>query len=127
MVPRSDRSSSQSSNILARLVPPSGRISNEVVCLLPTTCQGRLGQAGKYETLCNIQADLSTAPYQTGQGNAGRTYYTRNLDMILLVGLTELKAQIGWIDSVTVSFQGALSSSAFLIFVILGSRGWRKG
>ena len=26
--------------------------------------------------------------------------------MILLVGLTELKVQIGWIDSVTVSSQG---------------------
>ena len=28
--------------------------------------------------------------------------YTRDFDFILLVGLTELKAQIGWVDSVTV-------------------------
>ena len=30
------------------------------------------------------------------------TCYTRDFDVILLVGLTELKAQIGWIDSETV-------------------------
>jgi hypothetical protein len=28
--------------------------------------------------------------------------YTREYDVVLLVGLTELKAQIRWIDSVTV-------------------------
>ena len=48
--------------------------------------------------------------------------------MILLVGLTELKAQIGWIDSKTVSLQTILSyPSPFLIPVICESRGRRKG
>jgi len=48
--------------------------------------------------------------------------------MILFVGLTELKAQIGWIDSATVSFHGILSCSPpFLIFVTYGSRARRKG
>ena len=49
--------------------------------------------------------------------------------MILLVGLTELKAQISWIDSATVSSQMIPSCSPlFLIFVICGPiRGWKKG
>ena len=54
--------------------------------------------------------------------------YTREFNVILLVGLTELKAQIGWTDSVTVSSQRILSYlPPFLIFVIWGSRGWRRG
>ena len=32
----------------------------------------------------------------------GRTGYKRQYDIILLVGLTELKAQVSWIDSRTV-------------------------
>ena len=48
--------------------------------------------------------------------------------MILLVGLTELKAQIGWIDSITVSSRRILSwLSPFLISVMCGSRGKRRG
>ena len=48
--------------------------------------------------------------------------------MVLLVGLTELKAQIAWIDSVTVSIREILSfSPRFLIFTTSGSRGRRKG
>ena len=38
----------------------------------------------------------------------GNVYYTREFDLILLAGLTELKAQISWTDSVTVSSQGIL-------------------
>lgn len=46
-------------------------------------------------------------------------YYTRKFDVILLVGLTELKAQIAWIDAATVSPHGILSCSPpILIFVI---------
>ena len=56
-----------------------------------------------FETLCEIQADVSTAPYETKHGKAGAVYYMREFSVILLFGLTELKAQIGWIDSVTVS------------------------
>jgi hypothetical protein len=54
--------------------------------------------------------------------------YTRNFDVILLVGLTELKAQIAWVDSATVSPQGTLFCLPHsLIFVMCGSRGRRKG
>ena len=68
--------------------------------------------------LCNIRADLSTAPYQTESKNE-KMYYTRNFDVILLVGLTELKAQIAWIDAETVSPHENLSCSLpIMIFVI---------
>ena len=69
--------------------------------------------------LCNVRADLSTAPYQTESRSGEKMYYTRKFDVILLVGLTELKAQIAWIDAATVSPHGILSCSPpILIFVI---------
>ena len=55
----------------------------------------------KFETLCRVKADLSNAPY-TSNYVVGKTYYMRCFDVILLVGLTELKAQVGWIDTRTV-------------------------
>jgi len=58
-------------------------------------------QPDKFEMLCNIRANLSTAPYQTETRSGEKTYYTRKFDVILLVGLTELKAQIAWIDAAT--------------------------
>ena len=36
-------------------------------------------------------------------GKTGKMCCTWSFDVVLLVGLTELKAQISWIDSVTVS------------------------
>ena len=77
------------------------------------TLLGGSSRAEKFETLCDIQADISTAPYETKRGNSGTVYYTRNFTVILLVGLTELKAQIGWIDSTTVSPQRIISYHPF--------------
>ena len=42
--------------------------------------------------------------------------YTRNYSLILLVGLTELKAQVCWNDSVTVSTQGVTSLTSLSDF-----------
>ena len=73
-------------------------------------------------------ADLTTAPCQKKLGKKGRMCYTRIFDVVLLVGLTELKAQIAWTDSETVSTRGVLSfPPRFLIFAMCGSRGRRKG
>ena len=52
--------------------------------------------------LCTIEADLSRAPLftqpkATGQG----TFYTVNHDIILLFGMTELKAQVAWTENVS--------------------------
>ena len=50
-------------------------------------------QADKFETLCYVEADISSAPYSSKKA-MGKTGYKRGYDVILLVGLTELKAQI---------------------------------
>ena len=56
----------------------------------------------KFETLCYVRADISSAPFTSNSGAMGRTGYKRQYDIILLVGLTELKAQVSWVDSRTV-------------------------
>jgi len=56
-------------------------------------------QKDKFETLCFVEGDLSSAPYTS---NLARTGYKREYDIVLLVGLTELKAQVSWIDARTV-------------------------
>ena len=56
----------------------------------------------KFEILCHVKANVSNASYTSQFMETGKMSYKRNYDVILLVGLTELKAQIGWIDSGTV-------------------------
>jgi len=56
----------------------------------------------KFEKLCTVEADISGAPYTSLSTATGPTSYRREYTVILLVGLTELKAQASWIDSETV-------------------------
>jgi len=51
----------------------------------------------KFETLCYVKADISGAPHTTNYTGG----YRRDYEIILLVGLTELKAQVCWVDSRT--------------------------
>jgi len=60
----------------------------------------------KFETLCHVVADISAATHTSKPGRFGRMCYSRNYDVVLLVGLTELKAQIRWTDSRTVRIRG---------------------
>ena len=55
----------------------------------------------KFETLCHVVVDISNAPCKTSSAT-GKTGYRRDYNIILLVGLTELKAQVSWIDPTTV-------------------------
>lgn len=55
-----------------------------------------------FETLCHVAADVSGAPCTLKLGKSGKVCYQREYDVVLLVGLTELKAQIRWTDSTTV-------------------------
>lgn len=71
--------------------------------------EGHQSQADKFEKLCKVRADISTAPHETKRNKTGNTCCTRDFEVILLVGFTELKAQIAWIDSVTVSSRITLS------------------
>ena len=56
----------------------------------------------KFKRLCHIKADISGAGYTSKSMGATKTAYSRNYEIILLVGLTELKVQVSWIDSKTV-------------------------
>ena len=56
----------------------------------------------RFETLCHVAADVSAAPYTLKVGKSGKMCFHREYDVVLLVGLTELKAQIRWTDSTTV-------------------------
>ena len=60
----------------------------------------------KFETLCHVVADISGAPFTTKRGTSGKTCYCGEYDVVLLVGLTELKAQIRWTDFATVRIHG---------------------
>jgi hypothetical protein len=56
-----------------------------------------------YSTLCTVEADVSRlARSLTPQRRAsdGRRYYVLNFDIVLSFGLTELTAQICWIEDV---------------------------
>lgn len=86
-------------------------------------------QTDKFETLCCVEADFSTAPYESKLTATGTTYYKRSFTIILLVGLTELKAQVGWIDSETVSAHVALQPHSHTSpnLHVRESRGQREG
>ena len=64
----------------------------------------------KFETLCHVKADVSTA-LCTSSFATGNVGYRLEYDIVLLVGLTELKAQVSWIDSATV--RASRSAHAF--------------
>ena len=58
--------------------------------------------AGNYTKLCTIQADLSGVPLLPQPKVAGQgSFYSVDCDIILLFGLTELKAQLAWQENVS--------------------------
>jgi len=73
-------------------------------------------QKDKFETLCRVEADISDAPYTSKLVKKGRTAYRRDFEIILLVGLTELKGQVSWIDSETVRAHLVLLVRIYLIW-----------
>ena len=60
---------------------------------------------------------MSSAPYISKLAETGKTVYKRNYKVILLVGLTELKAQVSWIDSETVRVRLVLHVLVYLIWL----------
>ena len=86
-------------------------MTSQVECCFPgyfvkSTQSGK----DKFEPMCHVKADISDAPYTSKLVETGKMGFMRRYDVILLVGLTELKAQVGWIDSKTV--RGYLVRSA---------------
>ena len=60
-------------------------------------------QAEDFTTLCIVQADLSplAGSAQSKPGRAGKTYWTIVFSVEIHFGLTEFKARIKWVDSVS--------------------------
>jgi hypothetical protein len=81
----------------------SGLTLNEVETFVFFFCVSQLtNPKDRFETLCNVIADISAAPFTSKVGSSGEVCYYREFDVVLLVGLTELKAQIRWYDNKTV-------------------------
>jgi hypothetical protein len=57
-------------------------------------------QTENYTELCSIAIDLSILPPLPREKLTGGTYYELAFDVVLLFGLTELKAQIAWEEGV---------------------------
>ena len=102
-------------DVLARVIKYDGDrkeprwmdIERGVTVDLPTQLlPGTYNPTDRFETLCHVVADISAAPYTSKPGRSGKICYSRKYDVVLLVGLTELKAQIRWIDSRTVRIHG---------------------
>lgn len=53
-----------------------------------------------YTQLCNIVTDLSNVPLTPMTNPDGETYYRIYYDIVLLFGLTEMKALVAWKDKV---------------------------
>lgn len=55
-----------------------------------------------FSTLCTVKADMSqlASVLKPQHGRGGAIYYQHYFDIVLLFGLTELKAQISWTEHV---------------------------
>lgn len=62
--------------------------------------------AEDFSTLCIVQADLSplSGSAQSKPGRSGKTYWTIVFSVEIHFGLTEFKARIKWVDSVSSHF-----------------------
>ena len=54
-----------------------------------------------YIKICTIEVDLSHITLNKRKGERGQ-YFSLNYDLVLLFGLTELKAQVAWMERVRV-------------------------
>ena len=73
-----------------------------------TICElGTHSPKDKFEVLCHVAASLSGAPCELERGRFGKMCYIRTFDVVLLVGLTELKAEIRWFDTIAVRVHGS--------------------
>jgi len=89
---------------------------NQIVFSLPCYfVESAQSHKEKFETLCCATADICSAPYTSKLMETGKTVYERKFEVILLVGLTELKTQVSWIDSETVRTHLVLHVLVYLI------------
>ena len=55
-----------------------------------------------YSTLCTVTADTSHMTKTTNYGSGGGVFWRLDYSVVLLFGLTELKAQISWTEGVSI-------------------------
>ena len=84
---------------------PSGWMRNPVglVTMWSTSITDEQSRTqARFTTMCNVTADTSklVRSLRPQQSRGGEEYYCLNVDVILLFGLTELKAQISWDEMV---------------------------
>ena len=61
--------------------------------------------ADNYKRLCTIKADLSRIPMLPQRKATGKViFYRVDYDLVLLFGMTELKAQVAWREKVSSLF-----------------------
>ncbi len=62
-----------------------------------------LSTANNYSPVCTVVADTSSIPEPetTQQSATGMQYYRKEFGIILLFGMTELKAQLAWTENVS--------------------------
>jgi len=57
--------------------------------------------SAKFVRLCSISVDLSHLRLKPKSNSSGKTYYEVDYEIVLLFGLTELKAQVAWKEHVS--------------------------
>ena len=62
--------------------------------------------ADNYTKLCTIDADLSRVPLlPKSKASGSGSFYRLDYDIVLLFGMTELKAQVAWKENVSLVIQ----------------------
>jgi hypothetical protein len=83
-----------------------------------------MGSIENYTKLCTIEIDLSHLPLSFRPKYFGRgSFYRLEYDIILLFGLTELKAMVAWKQDVGL----LLFFVAFFIYIWCVARVWSDG
>jgi len=54
-----------------------------------------------FTILCTLVADLSNVPLSPKRNSKGETYYIVTFDIVMNFGLTELQAQLRWLENVS--------------------------
>jgi len=54
-------------------------------------------EPANFTKLCDLEVDLSQIPKSVIRLSARRTYYSSECDLVLIFGLTELRAQVRWL------------------------------
>ena len=78
---------------------PAGWIRN-AVCFSPISRTEAYQITANFSTLCIVSADMSRVIKTEQIGPSGHPYYVQHFSVILLFGLTELEAQISWMENV---------------------------